>query len=44
MRLAELEGLSGHGRSVDLRLARIRRARREREAARDAELEAEDEE
>jgi len=44
IRLAELEGLSGHGRSVDLRLARIRRARREREAARDAESETEDEE
>jgi histidinol dehydrogenase len=36
MRLAELEGLTGHGTSVDLRLARIRRARREREAAREA--------
>lgn len=44
IRLAELEGLTGHGRSVDLRLARIRRARREREAARDAEIEVEDEE
>lgn len=42
MRLAELEGLSGHGVSVDLRLARIRRARREREAAREAEAESED--
>jgi histidinol dehydrogenase len=39
MRLAELEGLSGHGVSVDLRLARIRRARREREAAREAGVE-----
>jgi histidinol dehydrogenase len=39
MRLAELEGLTGHKRSVDLRLQKIRRARREREAARDAELE-----
>jgi len=39
MRLAELEGLSGHGRSVDLRLQKIRRARREREAAREAEAE-----
>jgi histidinol dehydrogenase len=39
MRLAELEGLTGHGRSVDLRLQKIRRARREREAAREAELE-----
>jgi histidinol dehydrogenase len=43
MRLAALEGLDGHGQSVDLRLARIRRARREREAAREAgELDAED--
>jgi histidinol dehydrogenase len=41
MRLAELEGLTGHARSVELRLAKIRRARREREAARDAEAEAE---
>jgi histidinol dehydrogenase len=39
MRLAELEGLSGHARSVELRLQRIRRARREREAAREAEAE-----
>jgi histidinol dehydrogenase len=39
IRLAELEGLAGHGRSVDLRLQKIRRARREREAAREAELE-----
>ncbi len=39
MRLAELEGLTGHGKSVDLRLQKIRRARREREAAREAELE-----
>lgn len=39
MRLAEVEGLTGHGRSVDLRLQRIRRARREREAAREAEIE-----
>lgn len=37
IRLAELEGLPGHARSVDLRLARIRRERREREAAREAE-------
>ena len=37
IRLAELEGLEGHGRSVDLRLQKIRRARRERDAARDAE-------
>jgi histidinol dehydrogenase len=43
MRLAALEGLDGHGSSVDLRLARIRRARREREAAREAgDLDAED--
>ena len=41
MRLAEMEGLSGHGRSVDLRLQKIRRARREREAAREAEAELE---
>jgi len=41
MRLAELEGLTGHARSVELRLAKIRRARREREAARDADAEAE---
>ncbi len=34
MRLAELEGLGGHAKSVELRLAKIRRARREREAAR----------
>ncbi len=39
MRLAELEGLTGHARSVELRLQKIRRARREREAAREAELE-----
>jgi histidinol dehydrogenase len=40
MRLAEIEGLGGHARSVDLRLQKIRRARREREAARaDAEVE-----
>ena len=38
LRLAELEGLTGHGKSVDLRLQKIRRARREREAAREAEL------
>jgi histidinol dehydrogenase len=41
MRLAELEGLSGHARSVELRLQKIRRARRDREAARDAEAELE---
>jgi histidinol dehydrogenase len=39
MRLAELEGLPGHGASVELRLQKIRRARREREAAREAEME-----
>ena len=39
MRLAELEGLTGHAKSVELRLAKIRRARREREAAREAEVE-----
>ena len=39
IRLAEIEGLEGHGRSVDLRLQKIRRARREREAAREAEIE-----
>jgi histidinol dehydrogenase len=42
IRLAELEGLAGHGTSVDLRLARIRRARREREAAREAGVEEEE--
>ncbi len=39
IRLAELEGLPGHGQSVELRLQKIRRARREREAARAAEVE-----
>ena len=39
MRLAELEGLTGHGQAVELRLQKIRRARREREAAREAEVE-----
>ncbi len=38
IRLSEVEGLSGHGRSVDLRLQKIRRVRREREAAREAEI------
>ena len=38
VRLANVEGLTGHGASVELRLAKIRRARREREAAREAEL------
>jgi histidinol dehydrogenase len=37
IRLAALEGFDGHGQSVELRLAKIRRARREREAAREAE-------
>ncbi|MCH2169865.1 histidinol dehydrogenase [Myxococcota bacterium] len=40
MRLADIEGLTGHKHSVDLRLQKIRRARREREAAREAEIEA----
>ena len=39
VRLAQLEGLGGHVRSVELRLQKIRRARREREAAREAEAE-----
>jgi histidinol dehydrogenase len=39
MRLAELEGLGGHAKSVEMRLAKIRRARRERESAREAGLE-----
>jgi histidinol dehydrogenase len=38
IRLAEMEGLTGHGASVELRLQKIRRARREREAAREAEM------
>ena len=38
IRLASVEGQSGPGRSVDLRLQKIRRVRREREAAREAEL------
>jgi len=38
-RLAELEGLGGHAHAVELRLQKIRRARREREAAREAEVE-----
>lgn len=38
IRLAEIEGLTGHGNSVELRLQKIRRSRREREAARDSEL------
>ena len=41
IRLAELEGLTGHAVSIDLRLQKIRRARREREAAREAEAEIE---
>ena len=36
IRLAEVEGVAGPGRSVDLRLQKIRRVRREREAAREA--------
>lgn len=36
-RLAELEGLEGHSKAIDLRLQKIRRARREREAAREIE-------
>ena len=39
IRLANLEGLPGHGASVEFRLAKIRRARREREAAREAVIE-----
>ena len=39
VRLADLEGLTGHGQAVELRLQKIRRARREREAAREAEVE-----
>jgi histidinol dehydrogenase len=38
VRLAELADRSGHGNSVELRLQKIRRARREREQAREAEL------
>ncbi len=38
VRLAHVEGLTAHGTSVELRLAKIRRARREREAARDLKL------
>jgi histidinol dehydrogenase len=41
IRLAELEGFAGHAKSVDLRLQKIRRARREREAAREPEAEVE---
>ena len=37
IRLAEIEGLTGHGNSVELRLQKIRKKRREREAARDSE-------
>jgi histidinol dehydrogenase len=39
IRLATLEGFTGHGESVEQRLQKIRRARREREAAREAALE-----
>ncbi len=38
VRLAGVEGRTGPSRSVDLRLQKIRRVRREREAAREAEL------
>lgn len=38
IRLAGVEGQTGPSRSVDLRLQKIRRVRREREAAREAEL------
>jgi histidinol dehydrogenase len=38
IRLSEIEGLGGHGKSIDLRLQKIRSARREREAAREAEI------
>lgn len=38
VRLANIEGLTGHGASVELRLQKIRHARREREAAREMEL------
>ncbi len=38
VRLAGVEGLTGHGTSVELRLQKIRRVRREREQAREAEL------
>ena len=34
IRLSRMEGFSGHGHSIELRLQKIRRARREREAAR----------
>ena len=37
IRLAAMEGLTGHGNSVELRLKKIRRARRERDAARESE-------
>ena len=38
VRLANVEGLTAHGASVELRLQKIRRARREREAAREIEI------
>ena len=38
IRLAELDGFTARGASIELRLKRIRRARREREVAREAEL------
>jgi histidinol dehydrogenase len=40
IRLAELEGLTGHANAVELRLQKIRRARREREAARETEVQS----
>ncbi len=40
IRLAELEGLTAHARSVEMRLLKIRRERREREAAREAEVDS----
>ncbi len=41
IRLAAIEGLTGHGTSIDLRLQQIRSARRQREATRDSEVEIE---
>jgi histidinol dehydrogenase len=38
IRLAQVEDLGGNGHSIDLRLQKIRRVRREREAAREAEI------
>ena len=39
MRLAEMEGLGAHAQAIELRLQKIRRNRRERDAARGAEAE-----